>query len=151
LRAGDQRRTFAEPGGRGGAAGALRDILVDLAGLVRTGAETFYRRHDHARIGLVNVLPGEPHAVERTGGKILHQHVAILDQTVEDFPAFGMLALDRDRALVAVEHGEVEAVSTLHVAQLPTRDVAHAGPLDLDAVGAHVAEKLGAGRPRLHM
>src|SRR5262249_8076650 len=34
LRAGNQRRTLAETGGRGGAAGALRDVLVDLAVLV---------------------------------------------------------------------------------------------------------------------
>src|SRR6266567_3556897 len=62
-----------------------------------------------------------------------------------------MLAVDRDRALVAVEHREIEAVGTFHVAQLPTRDVTYAGPLDLDAVGAHVAQQLGAGRPRLHV
>ena len=62
-----------------------------------------------------------------------------------------MLGVDRDRALVAVEHREVEAVRALHVAQLAARDVADAGPLDLDAVGAHVAEQLRAGRTRLHV
>ena len=151
LGAGDERRPVAEAGGRGGAAGALGDVLVDLAVLVGTGAEALHRGHDHARIGLVDVLPGEPHAVERAGREILHQHVAMLDQPVEDFLALGMLGVDGDRALVAVEHGEIEAVGALHVAQLAARDVADAGPLDLDAVGAHIGEKLGAGRPRLHM
>ncbi len=53
--------------------------------------------------------------------------------------------------LLAVEHGEVEAVGALHVAQLAARDVADAGPLHLDHIGAHIGEELGAGRPRLHV
>jgi hypothetical protein len=99
----------------------------------------------------VDVLPGEPHAIERAGGEVLDQHVAVLDQAIEDFLALGVLGIDGDRALVAVEHGEVEAVGALDVAQLAAGDVAGAGPLDLDAVGAHVAQELRAGRARLHV
>ena len=102
-------------------------------------------------LSLVDVLPGQPHAVERAGREILHQHVAVLDQPVEDLLALGVLGVDRDRALVAVEHREIEAVGAFHVAQLPARDVADARPLDLDAVGAHIAEQLRAGRTRLHV
>ena len=94
LRAGDQRRTLAEAGRRGGAARALRDVLVDLAVLVRTGAEALHRRDDHARVGLVDVLPGQAHAIERAGREILDQHVAVLDQPLEDFLALGVLAVD---------------------------------------------------------
>src|SRR5262249_34274692 len=61
LGAGDERRTLAEAGGRGRAAGALRDVLVDLAVLVRAGAKTLHRGDDHARVELVDVLPGQPH------------------------------------------------------------------------------------------
>ena len=129
----------------------LRDVLVDLAVLVRAGAEALDRRDDHARVGLVDVLPSQSHAVERAGREILHQHVAVLDQTLEDFLALGMLRVDRDRALVAVEHREVERVLAFYVTELTSCDVADAGPLDLDAVGAHVAEKLRASRARLHM
>src|SRR5207302_5833451 len=50
LRAGDERRTLAEAGGGGRAAGALRDVLVDLAILVRTGAEALHRGDDDARV-----------------------------------------------------------------------------------------------------
>ena len=75
----------------------------------------------------------------------------MLDQPLEDFLALGVLGVDGDRALVAVEHREVEAVRALHVAQLAARDVADAGPLDLDHVGAHVGEQLRAGRARLHV
>ena len=35
-------------------------------------------------LSLVDVLPGEPHAVERAGREVLHQHVALLDQPIED-------------------------------------------------------------------
>src|SRR5215510_7225713 len=151
LRAGDERRTLAEAGRGGGAAGTLGDVLVDLAILVGAGAEALDRGHDHARIGLVDVLPGQPHAVERAGREILHQHVAVLDQPIEDLLALGMLGVDGDRTLVAVEHGEIEAVGAFDVAQLATRDIAHAGPLDLDHVGAHIGEQLRAGRARLHV
>ena len=85
------------------------------------------------------------------GREILHQHVAILDQPIEDFLALGMFAVDRDRALAAVEHGEIEAVGALHVAQLAAGDVADARPFHLDHVGAHIGEQLRAGRPRLHV
>src|SRR3984893_5158907 len=147
LGAGDQRRPFAEAGSGRGAAGALRNVLVDLAILVRAGAEALHRRYDHLRIGLVDVVPGEPHAVEGAGGEILHQHVAMLDQPLEDFLALGVFGIDRDRALVAVEHGEVEAVGALHVAQLPAGDVARPRPLDLDHVRAHVrVDPVGAHR-----
>ena len=77
LRAGDERRALAEAGGRGRAAGALRDVLVDLAVFVRAGAKALHRGDDHARVELVDVLPGQPHAVERAGREILHQHVAV--------------------------------------------------------------------------
>src|SRR6188474_1676853 len=56
LRAGDQRRTLAEAGGRGRAAGALRDVLIDLAVLVGAGPKTLHRRDDHARVELVDML-----------------------------------------------------------------------------------------------
>ena len=151
LRAGDERRAFAEAGGRGRAARALRDVLVDLAVLVRAGAEALHRGDDHARVELVDVLPGEPHAVERAGREVLHQHVALLDQAVEDLAALRVLRVDRDRALVAIEHREVERVRIRHVAQLAARDVADAGPFHLDHVRAHVAEELRAGRTRLHV
>src|SRR5919106_746714 len=118
LCAGDERRSLAEAGCGRSAAGALRDVLVDLAVLIWARAEALHRSDDHAGVGLVDVTPGQPHAVERAGRKILDQHVAMLDQPLEDFLALRMLAVDRDRALVAVEHGEIERVSAFHVAQL---------------------------------
>src|SRR3954454_21622052 len=43
LRAGDERRTLAQCGGRCRPAGALRDVLVDLAILVRSRTKTLHR------------------------------------------------------------------------------------------------------------
>ena len=85
------------------------------------------------------------------GAKFSTSTSQCLDQPIEDFLALGMLGVDGDRALRAVEHGEIEAVGALHVAQLAARDVADARPFDLDHVGAHIGEKLRAGRPRLHV
>ena len=151
LRAGDQRRTFAETRGRSRAAGALRDVLIDLAVFVGTGAEALHRRDDHARVELVDVLPGQTHAVERARREILDQHVALLDQLIEHALALRMLGVDGDRALVVVEHREVERIRALHVDQLAAGDIADARTLDLDHVGAEPGQKLRAGRARLHM
>src|SRR5579862_2471143 len=151
LSAGDERRPFAEAGGRRRTAGALRHVLVDLAILVGAGAEAFHRGDDHAWICLVDVVPGQPHAIERARREILYQHIAMLHQASENFLALGVLAIDRNRALRAVQHGEIKAVLSLHIAKLGARNVAHAGALDLDHVGPHVGEKLCAGRTRLHV
>ena len=149
LRAGDERQAVAETGGRGRAAGALRDVLIDFAVFVRAGAETLDRRHDHLRIEALDLLPGEAHAVEHAGAEILHQHVAGLDQRGQDFLALRVLGVERDRALVVVEHGEIQAVDVGLVLQLAAGDVAHAGTLDLDHVGAEPGQQLRAGRSRL--
>ena len=64
---------------------------------------------------------------------------------------FRILGVDGDRALVRVEHREIEAVHAWNVAQLAARDVALAGAFDLDHVGAEPREQLGARRTRLHV
>ena len=59
LRAGDQRQSVAKAGGRGRAAGALGDVLIDLAVLVRSGTEALDRGHDHLRIDALKSSPTE--------------------------------------------------------------------------------------------
>ena len=61
------------------------------------------------------------------------------------------LGVDRHRALVVVEHREVQAVDIGDVAQLSPRRIALARSLDLDHVGAEPGQQLRAGRARLHM
>src|SRR5665213_194927 len=151
LRAGHQGRTLAEAGSRSRAAGALRDVFIDLAVLVGTGTEALDRGDDHARIELVDALPGEPHAIKRAGREVLHQNITCFHQRLQHAHALRMLGVDSDRALVVVEHGEVERVGALYVDQLAARNVANARTLDLDHVGAEPGEQLRAGRARLHM
>src|SRR5262249_51616452 len=71
LRAGNERRAFAEAGGRRRTTRALRNVLVDLAVLISPRTKPFDRGIDHARIKLVDALPGEAHAVERTRPEVL--------------------------------------------------------------------------------
>src|ERR1700722_9211978 len=146
LRAGDERQSVAKTGGGGGAAGALRDVLIHLAILVGTGAEALDRRHDHLRIEGVDLFPRKSHAVEYAGAEILHQDITALDQCGEDFLALGILGVERDRALVIVEHGEIQAVGIRDILQLAARNIADAGALDLDHVGAEPRQQLRARR-----
>src|SRR5258706_15517875 len=151
LRAGHQRRAVVEPGGARRAAGTLGDILVNFAVLVRAGAEPFDRSVDQARVKFVNYFPGKTLTVERTGREILHHHVAGFDQLAKNFFAFFMFRVDRDTALVAVEHGEIQTIDVGLVAQLAARNIAAPRQLDFDPVGAEPGEYLRAGRPRLHV
>ena len=83
---------------------------------IRTWTEAFDRRDDHARVELLNVLPSDAHAVERAWCKVLNQYVATFDQGVEDLFALGFFGVKRNRALVVVEHREIQAVDTGNIA-----------------------------------
>jgi hypothetical protein len=50
------------------------------------------------------------HAVEHARGEVLDQHVAGLDQRLEDLLALLVLGVEGDGALVVVQHREIEAV-----------------------------------------
>ena len=148
----DRRRAIPESGGGGGTARALGDVLVDLQVLVVMPlAKTLHGGDDHAGIELVDAPPREAHAVERAGTEILHQNVRFLDQLLENLFALRRLGVERQRALVAVEHGEIQGVLALDVTKLGARDVAGARALDLDHVGAEPGEQLRAGRSGLHV
>jgi hypothetical protein len=105
----------------------------------------------HARIDFLDPLPAEAHAVDRAGCEVLHHHIAGLDQLLEDLLAGRGLGVERDAALVAVQHGEVEAIHVGDIAQLTPGRIAHPRPLDLEHVGAEPRQELRTGRPRLHM
>jgi len=151
LRARDEGRAVGNAGGAHGSAHRLRDVLVGLEVGVRAArAETLDRSHHDLRVDLVDLLPREAEAVEHAGAEVLHDDVALVQQVDEDRLALGALHVDDDRALVAVEHREVERVGVGHVAQLPARRVA-LRRLELDHVRANPREQLRARRPRLHV
>src|SRR5205814_9471876 len=72
LRAGDERRAVVEAGGRSRAAGALRDVLIDLAVLVRARTETLDGCDAHARVQPLEPLAGAPHTTEPSRTEALH-------------------------------------------------------------------------------
>src|SRR5665811_2178015 len=150
LRSSDQRRAIVKTGGRRRTTSALRDVLVNLAVLVRPRAKTLDRRHYHARIQLLDTFPGEAHAIQRTGGEILDQYIALLDQRIENFLALRILGIKRDRTLVVVQHGEVQTVHIGDVAQLAACGIAFAGAFNFYDVRTHPSQKLGTRRPRLN-
>ena len=151
LRAGDQRRTVVEPGRARRTAGALGDVLVNFAIFVRAGTEAFHRRVNDPRIESLNRFPGKPLPVQRAGREVFHENVTTPNQFAENFFALLRFGVERDAPLVAVEHGEIEAVDIRFVAQLTARDVAAAGQFDFDHVRAEPRQQLRASRPGLHM
>src|SRR5215813_7113031 len=112
----NHRETIYLTGSRGGSAGTLSDILIDLAILKRTRPESLYRGIDHPRIDLLNLLPGKAHAIDRAGGVVFDHHVALLDELSKDFLTRFGLGVQRHAALVAVQHCEVKAVGAGNVA-----------------------------------
>ena len=148
---GDERGTVVKPGRRRGTAGTLGDVLVDFALFVGSRAEPFHRSHDHLRVERLNPLPRKPHPIERPGRKVLHENITSLDELFQDFLARGALRVERDRALVVIEHREIQAVGIRDVAQLLARDVSGPRTLNLDHVSAKPGQQLSAGRPRLHV
>src|SRR5262249_26904668 len=101
----DERRAIAKTGGRRGATRTLSNVFIDLAIFVGSGAEAFHRCIDYARVEHLNAFPGKAHAIERARREVFNEHVAALHQTLQNFHAPLVLAVDGDRALVVVQHG----------------------------------------------
>jgi hypothetical protein len=59
--------------------------------------------------------------------------------------------VQRQRTLVAVQHGEVQRVDIGDVTQLGAGDVAGTGTLDLDHVSAEPGQQLGTSRTGLNV
>jgi hypothetical protein len=87
----------------------------------------------------------EPPGFERPGAEVLDQHIGIGDQAPRDCLAVGLAQIERDRALVARLNLPPDGGAVLQQAPVAQR-IAAAGRLDLDHVGAEVAECLGGER-----
>ena len=149
LGSGHDRGAVEHPRRAHRAAHRLCDVLVGLEGGIGTfRAEALDGSHYHARVDLLHPLPSEPEPVQNPRAEVLHEHVALLHQPGEDLLSALVLEVHRDRALVAVEHGEVEAVGVRDIAQLLAGGVPE-GRLQLDHVRPHERQQLAGGGPRL--
>ena len=81
------------------------------------------------------------------GGEVLQQHVGVGEQLRQHLGRLGMLEVQRDAALAAIEPDE-EAGLPVHEAVVGAGEVALAGPLHLDHVGAEVGQVAAADRRR---
>ena len=86
--------------------------------------------------------------LERADLEVLDQHVALRDQPGEDLLPRLHRHVERHRALVAVHAEEIRGLLLRERRAPGARVVARARRLDLDHVGAHVAEHHRAERPR---
>ena len=114
------------------------------------GAEGGDRARDEPRVARAQRVAVEPPARHQPGTEGLEQHVGALGQPARQLAVALVAEVERDRALVAVQ---AEVVRRLAVAPRRTpgaRVVAAVGPLDLDHVGAEVAEQHGGERPGEH-
>src|SRR6516165_9538408 len=151
LRAGAGRWAVFKTGGAHRPAHRLSDGFVGFTFEVWAGAESFDGGVDDARIDFPDSLPGETLAVEHSRTEIFDHHVRTAEQFNQDLLALFGLEIERDAALVTVQHGEIQAIDAGQIAQLRARDIAASGQFDLDNVRPQPRQNLGAARACLNM
>ena len=128
------------------------NVLAALAHIGAVQAEAGADGVNDPWIDAAQVVIAEPHALHDTGPEVVHHHVRGLDEPQHRRPVFLRLQVERDAALVAVEAREHRVVAAIWVfADAPAGEVAPPGALDLDDVGAVVAQHLRAARAHHHL
>jgi hypothetical protein len=112
------------------------------------GAEAGQRAADDGGIDLAQRRVGEAELGRQIAAQVVVHGVGNTDQVVQDGLAVGMLEIEGERLLPAVERLEVERVAAGRVRPHVASDVAPDGRiLDLDDLGAQVGQQLGAEGP----
>jgi hypothetical protein len=103
---------------------------------------------DDRRVDPAHALVVEAQALRDARAIVLQEHVRVRDQLAHDLLPAVALEIDGERALVAVEREErdVDLVAGRTSRRRETLPFARCG-LDLDDIGAEVAEALGGERP----
>ena len=127
--------------------GEARDALDDVIVCGRIGAGAFAaeargKRIDEARIFGAQRFVGEPEFRRRLGAHVVHDDVGILREAADDGLAFGIFQVDGDGAFVAVDAHEGRAHGGGAAGTRGAIEIA-LGRLDLDHVGAEIAQDLG--------
>ena len=131
----------------------------DVAGVRAAHPPGRHRDHRDTGIGVAHHLPAEAGALDGAGGEALHQHVGAREQPAEGLGAGRRANVERDVALVAValdlrRHPLVDGSGAVGDARVGDERARQGSPrerLDLDHVGAHVAEQRGAERAGPHL
>ena len=95
--------------------------------------------HDQTFVAFRQRFVTESEPRHRPRREVLHHDVGLFDQLQEDLPPFVLAQVHHDRFLAAVDAEEVRAPAVLVWPGRP-RDVAERRALDLDYLGAEVAE-----------
>ena len=127
---------------RGDTGLALDDVVIGrLAAIGTAVAVAVQRRIDQARIARAHRLMREAEFFDLLRPHRMHENVGAIDQPPQRLGGGGLLEIEHQRALAAVEPHEQRR----HVRRARRAGVARGialGRLDLDDVGAHVAEHL---------
>ena len=126
----------------------LRDEIEGGAVSIRAGgAVAVDADHDEIRVNFGETLFGQANLVEHAGAVIFGQQVGVLQQPFEHLFARVRAQIERERAFVAVEPGEIPR-EIVDMRALAADRIACFGRLDLDDVSAQIAQQHGAERPR---
>ena len=137
-----------QAGDRHQAAHALRDLVEARAHAVGTVlAVAGNAAVDEARVDRRHRLVADAEAVLHVGPIVLHQHVALRGELLQDRDAVGRLEVERHAALVAMHILEVAAFARPAGALAFVEAGRH---LDLDHLRAPVGELAHAGRTGAH-
>src|SRR6185436_2095098 len=110
--------------------------------------ESRYGAVDDALVALARSLVVEAQAFQGVHAEVLDDDVALLDQLEEQLLPFGLLQIDDDAALVAVQADEIGGLAVLERDAPHAREIARAGRLELDHLRAEVGEHRRAERAR---
>ena len=101
-------------------------------------------QHDEVGVDLEQLVGSDVPAFHDAGPEVLDEHVGVFDEAAQDLLALGLGEVECDGPLVAGDHLRPQAVAVLVVAVGAGRVAV--GVLDLDDVGAVVAEQHGGDR-----
>ena len=113
------------------------------AGAMRIGAVLAiagYADHDQTRIDLAQLLVATVPFLHRAGSEVLKYEIRFLDQLLQNSLAFFLTHIERDRFLVARDHGPPQRRLASLLASPHAQWIALAGRLDLNDFGAEIAE-----------
>jgi hypothetical protein len=86
----------------------------------------------------------EAGAGQRLGSNVAHEHVGLVDQAEQGVEPFGLLDVEPDRALVAIEVDELAGHAWIAAALRHGAQEVATGRLDLDDLGTVVGERARA-------